>query len=186
MIHLGRGVVVKFNTLTDIECKSLIAICEDKRSNRLVNNRSNPKNTYQPGTSFTDVKLLFDNAPNLQKFIHNKICNAVEEYCTFQKIPFLGVNYEPPELMHFSVGQDKFHTHFDGNGKDCSRVLALVWYLNDVKEGGELHLPSSSEYLFIKPEKGKLAIIPTDWTHYHHVTTPVSNDRFSLITFIRL
>jgi hypothetical protein len=183
--HLGRDVTVKYNAFTKNQCQSLMAICDDERSVKVVNNRSNPSNTYLKGTSFTDIKLTLSKAPNLQKFIHQNICSAVKEYCELQQIPLLGTKYDNPELMKFVEGKDKFGTHFDGNGTDCSRTLALIWYLNDVHEGGELHLPSQQQYLVIKPEQGKLVIVPTDWTHYHYVTTPVSNDRYSLITFIR-
>ncbi|MGK2231173.1 MAG: hypothetical protein ACI92O_000331 [Colwellia sp.] len=185
MIHLGRGIAAKRDVFSSKECQSLIAICDDERSLKIINNSSNSQNKYEDGTSFTDIKLTLSNAPNLQKFIHKHICDAVQEYCEFQQIPFLGNKYDIPELMKFKVGQDKFKTHFDGNGSDSSRTLALIWYLNDVEVGGELHLPSPKESLVIKPELGKLVIVPTDWTHYHYVTTPISNSRYSLITFIR-
>jgi hypothetical protein len=79
---------------------------------------------------------------------------------------------------------DKFHVHFDGNGEDYSRTVALIFYLNDVDEGGVLHLPSKENYIKVKPQKGKLVFTPTDWTHYHFVDAPISHDRYSVITFI--
>lgn len=185
MIHIGRDVVIKRNVFNEKQCKSLIAICDDERSLKIVNDRLNPDNMYNLETSFTDVKLLLKNAPNLQSFIKGHIHDAVNGYCKFRGLPSLGTRFDNPELMKFEAGKDQFASHFDGNGKDCTRTLAIIWYLNDVNEGGELHLPSNTEALVINPEQGKMVIVPTDWTHYHYVSTPISNDRYSLITFIR-
>nr|WP_269468678.1 2OG-Fe(II) oxygenase [Alteromonas sp. ASW11-130] len=87
--------------------------------------------------------------------------------------------------MKFEKGIDKFDVHFDSNGKAHTRCLAIIWYLNDVSEGGELHLPSKFEPLVVCPKQGRMVIVPTDWSHYHYVTPPESGDRYSLITFIK-
>jgi hypothetical protein len=185
LIHLGRDVFVKKNALSDIRCQSLIEIFENDNTQKSVNDSSGQGKKYVEGTSYTDVNLTSVNGPKLKSFIHDMIIDVVKEYCEKLGIPFLGDKYEAPELMKFVVGQDKFDTHFDANGSDHSRVLAIIWYLNDVSDGGELHLPSKTEPLIIKPELGKLVVVPADWTHYHFITTPKSNDRYSMIAFIR-
>ena len=45
--------------------------------------------------------------------------------------------------------------------------------MSDVSEGGELVFPQQD--LEIKPERGKLVIFPSGWTHDHH-TMPVLSD----------
>jgi len=49
----------------------------------------------------------------------------------------------------------------------------VCFFLSNVSEGGELVFPQQN--LEIKPERGKLVIFPTSWTHAHH-TMPVLSD----------
>jgi hypothetical protein len=55
-----------------------------------------------------------------------------------------------------------------------NRILAFIWYLNDVEVGGE------TEFLngIIKPEAGKLLLFPATWTYLHRGKMPISNDKY--------
>ena len=184
MKHIGREVVIKDNAIPSDKCAALISIFEDDKSmiQRL-------DEEYDGETQYDNIALFntFNNAaPNLKKFVINLIESSVKEYKELLNINiFLGSQFELPEIMKFRCNQDQFDAHFDANGVDHNRTLTLIWYLNDVVEGGELHIPSKENYIKIKPKEGRLAIVPTDWTLYHYITTPVSSDRYSLITFIR-
>jgi hypothetical protein len=181
MKHIGREVVLKDCAVSDEKCNRLIDLFEDEE--RLVLHLDDE---YEGNTKYKNLPIITASAPNIHKFLTELIKDSIKEYKALLDIPFyLGEQFETPEIMKFRCEQDQFDVHFDGNGQDHPRTLALILYLNDVEEGGVLHLPSSINYIKVSPKKGRLAIVPTDWTHYHFVTQPQSCDRYSLITFIR-
>jgi len=62
--------------------------------------------------------------------------------------------------------------------KTRTRVFAILLYLNNNFEGGELIFPVQNE--IIKPEPGLMVVFPTSFM-YPHVTTPsIGNDRYVL------
>jgi hypothetical protein len=181
MKHIGREVVIKDNAISVDKCKRFIDLFEDDDGNI-----QHLDEEYDGTTKYKNLPIFAKSAPNIYKFITEQIKRSIQEYKKLLNIPFyLGEQFENPEIMKFRCDQDQFDTHFDGNGKDHKRTLALIWYLNDVDEGGEMHLPSETEYITVSPKQGRLVIVPTDWTHYHFVKQPKSCDRYSLITFIR-
>lgn len=64
------------------------------------------------------------------------------------------------------------------------RVLAYMWYLNDVEEGGE------TEFLYyskrIKPTKGGCLLWPAGFTHTHRGNPPLSNTKYVMTGWIEM
>lgn len=62
------------------------------------------------------------------------------------------------------------------------RVLVFMYYLNDVREGGE------TEFLYqrrkLAPEAGSLVLFPTDFTHTHRGCVPLSEDKYILTSWV--
>lgn len=77
-----------------------------------------------------------------------------------------------------------FHWHgdnlFEGG---TTRVLAYIWYLNDVAEGGETEFINGTK---LSPEQGKLILFPTTWTYVHRGVTPVSNTKYICTGWVRI
>ena len=75
-------------------------------------------------------------------------------------------------------GYHAFHEDNGWNEIDISRVLVCMFYLNDVKEGGE------TEFLHqkykVSPTQGSLVIFPAYFTHLHKGHVPISNDKYIL------
>lgn len=184
MKHIGRDVVIKDNAITPKICSTLIELFH--HDEKLIHSLGDE---YVGNTQYQAVTLVSESAPRMRHFIFELLASIINEYRTLLNLPFsLGSKFEQPELMCFKhTHQHQFDVHFDGNGKDHSRTLALIFYLNTVEHGGELHLPAKNDadYLKVSPKQGRLVIVPTDWTHYHYVSAPVGTDRYSLITFIR-
>jgi len=68
---------------------------------------------------------------------------------------------------------------------DCTalhRVLLFMYYLNDVREGGE------TEFLYqarkLQPRKGQLVFAPAGFTHTHKGHVPISNDKYILTSWV--
>lgn len=75
-----------------------------------------------------------------------------------------------------------FSTHTDaGPGYAANRILSLVVYLNDVKEGGGTYFPDLN--LYVKAEKGKALVFPSNYLYRHSGEIPKSNEKYSITGF---
>ena len=75
--------------------------------------------------------------------------------------------------------------HDDNQNPDAPanglRYLTVIFFLNDVPEGGELHFPVQG--VKIKPKQGSMVIFPAQLTHPHEVL-PTLTDRYVLQTWV--
>ena len=92
-------------------------------------------------------------------------------------------------LEHFRIkkyrpgGTDGFAYHVDVNSHaSARRFLSLIWYLNDVDQGGETFFPHPN--VRVKPKKGRLLLFPSLWNYPHSGEPPVSNDKYILGTYL--
>ncbi len=68
---------------------------------------------------------------------------------------------------------------------DCDslhRVLLFMYYLNDVREGGETEFYYQQRLL--KPNRGRLVFAPSGFTHTHKGHIPLSNDKYILTSWV--
>lgn len=68
------------------------------------------------------------------------------------------------------------------NNKPLHRVLAFLYYLNDVEEGGETAFHYQD--MKVKPKKGSLVIFPAGFTHTHKGHVPVSDDKYVVTSWL--
>ena len=62
------------------------------------------------------------------------------------------------------------------------RMLVIMYYLNTVEEGGETAFDTIS--FRVKPEKGRVAIVPTWYGYPHSAEIPKSESKYMLKTYI--
>lgn len=62
------------------------------------------------------------------------------------------------------------------------RVVLFMYYLNDVKEGGETEFYYQNKKF--KPTKGQLLISPSTFTHTHKGSVPISDDKYILTSWV--
>ena len=126
-------------------------------------------------------QIIFDSvAENLQIYgdkVHNGLGNVETPLPLWtDKVRDYGYNvkkYEPGDYFHWHVDRQA--------SQSWVRTIALIWYLNDVEEGGE------TEFIYgrsIKPEKGKLLMFPACWTYPHRGLSPRNGDKYIITTFI--
>ena len=84
-----------------------------------------------------------------------------------------------------SDGHHEYHAD-SGNEKrgDPVRVLAFLFYLNDVTEGGETVFLNQA--VSIAPRCGRVALFPTAFTHVHAGRRPVSGRKYVVANYIRM
>lgn len=61
------------------------------------------------------------------------------------------------------------------------RYLTVIFFLNDVDEGGELHFPMQG--VKVKPKRGSVVVFPAQLTHPHEVLV-TKRDRYVLQTWV--
>ncbi len=70
----------------------------------------------------------------------------------------------------------------DPKGEALHRVLLFMYYLNDVKEGGE------TEFFYqdkkFSPKRGQLLIAPSGFTHTHKGNVPISDNKYILTSWV--
>jgi prolyl 4-hydroxylase len=77
---------------------------------------------------------------------------------------------------------ERFQVHFDAIHHVANRYLVLLWYLNDVADGGETRFPQLN--LSIPPRAGRLLMFPPYWMYQHEGTAPRSGDKYILSTYL--
>lgn len=78
--------------------------------------------------------------------------------------------------------EESFQLHFDSIYSVSNRYLVMLWYLNDVSEGGETRFPQLD--IAVKPAAGRLLMFPPYWMYQHEGVPPRSGDKFILSTYL--
>ena len=78
--------------------------------------------------------------------------------------------------------EERFQLHFDAVNHWAHRYLVLLWYLNDVAEGGETRFPQLE--LAVQPKAGRLLMFPPYWMYQHEGLPPLSGDKYILSTYL--
>jgi prolyl 4-hydroxylase len=79
-------------------------------------------------------------------------------------------------------GQDRFQLHFDAVNHLANRYLVLLWYLNDVAEGGETAFPQLE--VRVPTKTGRLLVFPPYWMYQHEGLPPRLGDKYILSTYL--
>ena len=70
-----------------------------------------------------------------------------------------------------------------GPGEFMNRQLVAIWYLNNVDgAGGETEFPLQE--IKLRPEEGKLVLLPPFWTHLHRAVTVEAGVKYIATTWI--
>ena len=90
---------------------------------------------------------------------------------------------EDMQIQKYLPKQGYFQIHTEKTGKvSAARHLVFMTYLNDVKDGGETEF--YYQKLKIKPKTGTLVIHPAGYTHLHRGHNPISNNKYTINTWL--
>ena len=95
--------------------------------------------------------------------------------CNFRDRGYLIRSYEK------SDGYFRWHNDFSLDKQYGLRMLTLIWYLNDVEEGGETEFVDGT---LVKPKTGQLLIFPTSWYMAHRGRMPISNKKYIITSWL--
>lgn len=151
------------------ECKSIITRFEADN----VHKKSQHPNYLPISTleSWKDVdKMLFEKLSttlkSYEEYLHTNLNAKLLTGFNIKDTGYL--------LRKFPVGNGEYDWVNDLSVNE-NRILTYMWFLNDVKEGGELLFKTEKP---IKPKAGTLLIFPGTWNYLHKGTNPISSDKY--------
>ena len=98
-------------------------------------------------------------------------------------VPIYNVEYFAGRV--YKKGEGFYKMHADATNQiTCGRSLSILYYLNDITEGGELEFPYQG--VKIQPKEGMCVLFPSAWTHPHAAQIPTAEDRYIIRTFTRM
>jgi prolyl 4-hydroxylase len=77
---------------------------------------------------------------------------------------------------------ERFQLHFDSINHLSNRYLVMLWYLNDVIEGGATSFPQLGHE--VAARAGRLLMFPPYWMYQHEGLAPRSGEKFILSTYL--
>jgi prolyl 4-hydroxylase len=77
---------------------------------------------------------------------------------------------------------ERFQLHFDAINHLSNRYLVLLWYLNDVENGGGTRFPRLD--IEVTARAGRLLVFPPYWMYQHEGLPPESGDKYILSTYL--
>ena len=125
----------------------------------------------------------------IQTTLSEAVSSALGRYAEETKIDDTQVFPDELGLEEFRVnktlnnGRDGFGNHTDvGDYKSARRFITVLFYLNDVEEGGD----AAFSYLgfSMKPTKGSVLIFPSTCQYVHCGLKPISEPKYILTTFV--
>jgi len=177
-------IYVKPNSLTNEICDELIHLFENDLSEFVIrgvtlnNTLSDIKQTFDLkltiNNNIHDHHLFTELNSNINKYfdsITNKYCKGILGITNAKDNGF--------QIQKYNRGEGYYKYHHDSchsNDKTQTRIIAFIWYLNSVDEGGETEFFNGK--IKIKPEKGKLLLFPATWTYIHRGNMPLSHDKY--------
>ena len=170
------------NALTVEDCKFTIGYMN---GDDVVRYPDGTDNTRQPGSSgdnnvnpsvkdSIDRRMVFGYTSNSSAAnrVNNIVYNALVKYTNDYKEKFPELDeldtwqlYTSYNIQKYNKGGGYFKLHCENDGESNERMLAWMFYLNTVTDGGGTYF--SNYDLTINAVEGRMVIWPAYWTHHH-------------------
>jgi prolyl 4-hydroxylase len=95
---------------------------------------------------------------------------------------------ETPSMSRYDVADDEgvhhFHSHADAwSMETASRQVSVIFYLNDVKDGGETVFDEGARII---PRAGRVLVFPSSYTFQHRGEPPISGSKYVIVSWLHL
>lgn len=182
--RLSRFVQVFDDALPAAICAQLVKGFEAARGQQVANGRS--RRDWLSGSAWTELDI----GPMCDAgFRQSLMDGAMHFLARYNAILGLTIPVPPTTKTsewilkrYRSGGDERFQPHFDSIGPVANRYLVLLWYLNDVPEGGETAFVDLD--LEVRPKCGRLVMFPPFWMYQHEGRPPISGDKYILSTYL--
>ena len=137
-------------------------------------------------SSWTELNVTRLSDPAFMTMVRSRIDAALERY---NRDIGLGIPLPHSGLIDNLVMKryrpgtnERFQVHFDALYNFANRYLVILWYLNDVDEGGETVFPQLD--YSVAARTGRLLIFPPYWMYQHEGMPPLSGEKYILSTYL--
>lgn len=114
-------------------------------------------------------------------FIAKALKQMGYRYANKYKAYFASMEY--PQMLYYPADEGYYNDHVDASVGN-ERIFSAVLYLNTVEQGGETRFVDLD--LAVKPVAGRLLMFPANYLFRHEATTPIGQDKFSIVTWYRM
>jgi hypothetical protein len=184
IVELSRYVRVYDNHLDAALCRRMLASFDGLSRFHVANGRGVRAGLEESAWTELNVSRLADSAFALD--FRARIDAALDRYNQDVGLP-IPIPRSPTHSdltmkRYRPAPKDCFQLHFDSIYSKSNRYLVLLWYLNDVAQGGETRFPQLE--LSVRPAAGRLLMFPPYWMYQHEGLPPSSGDKFILSTYL--
>ena len=161
------------NALTSEECAKIISYMNE--DGRLSPGRCKEPNTgkdivLKEYKDSSDVRMDLREENEINKIILPSLKKCIslytKKYPQMNNIDYWELDYYY-NLQKYNPGQCFASSHCENTSIETSyRVLAWMYYLNTVKDGGGTQFDNYE--IAVKAVEGRCLIWPAYWTHFHH------------------
>jgi hypothetical protein len=182
--ELSHYVRVYDNDLAPELCQRMLASFAALSRFQVANGRGKRRGLEQSAWTELNVSRLADGA--FAADFRRRLDAALERYNRDVGLA-IPVPWAPKHsdltMKRYRPGHEEgFQLHFDSIYSVANRYLVMLWYLNDVSEGGETRFPQLD--IAVKPAAGRLLMFPPYWMYQHEGVPPRSGDKFILSTYL--
>ncbi len=165
-------------------CRQLLALWQSNAAAQQANGAS--VRQALADSAWTELDLAAAGDPVLPELLARQIEPAYRRY-----VADIGLRLppSPPQRTEAWIvkryrpgGAERFQPHYDAVGPVAGRYLVLLWYLNDVAEGGATRFTELD--LEVEPRCGRLLMFPPYWMYAHAGLAPRSADKYILSTYL--
>jgi predicted 2-oxoglutarate/Fe(II)-dependent dioxygenase YbiX len=195
MKNLLENILIQPNIINEQGIAAITSLIQ--QSKRVDLEVFDPQRTNQTGkTEWTLDKKVRDTQhvelspimPQINSLLKKIVAETINPYYGFEIR-----DAEAPQLLCYGVG-GHYHPHVDAEGiwtnpdgskewrKNIDRDLAVLIYLNDDYEGGNLVFPDL--HISIRPKKGMMVAFPATHHYLHGVEPVTKGERFAIVTWM--
>ena len=170
------------NALSDEQCDLAIKYFNDNEEKvDMLKAWSVEEQDYIVEESRKILALRVELNTEIDRMFEKSCGEALQEYVNSMDMYPQTATYDSGySLYKYNTGEHYYDWHSD-DMPNMPRIATMLWYLNDVEEGGE------TEFAFgmkVKPKKGNVLIFPSNFCFNHRACIPVSGPKYVGLTFI--
>ncbi|MDZ4662769.1 MAG: 2OG-Fe(II) oxygenase [Pseudomonadota bacterium] len=186
ILGIQDHIMIVQNVLQPESCDQIISLFE-RDTNKKKGLGMSASGEVMVNTDKISVDLSIQPSGEWQG-LHAKLHLGITECLKNYVQAYPGLQVKPLEVTGYKIQMyepnvGEFKWHFDALGPGAwSRQLALIFYLNNVIDGGETEF--FHQNLKIKPAAGTLLLFPPHWTHVHCGKTPTSSKKYIITSFV--
>jgi predicted 2-oxoglutarate/Fe(II)-dependent dioxygenase YbiX len=197
MTNLLQNILIQPNTINEQGLEAINQLIKKSKRNDLgvfdaQKTNDTGKTEWQLDKTVRDTQniALEPILPQIFSLLQKTVSEVINPYYNFEV-----KDAEAPQLLCYGIG-GHYHPHVDAEAiwmnkdgtkewrKNMDRDLAVLLYLNDDYEGGNLVFPEL--HINIRPKKGMLVAFPATHNYIHGVEPVTKGERFAIVTWMTI